>query len=520
MSGKTPKDVTLVGYRKTVASPNVHSRVIENSTQLGTLSPASSTELSSNLRNMSSSVSLPLIERSDWSRNSDGTLPEYMQVARRSLRQKKRHKHQKLITVDFGGSDPDVSTEKEGEEEVPRRLKRAFTDPARHSAKLSDDLKLTNVGTKQSDHGSKIIADTDADSAKDESIVSETSLNKASDSVSAASSGLLQEDDSSSVKKQLNFQEELHRNLSDCLTKTLGGMELHDSDKSDDETCVQNGFDEYLEGDNGQPSESEDTVHSTTSKSLEQTEMKMEEEIDSHIQHSGNLTVRDILKNNMLQLTSSGDQKSENGNAHINGSQSALGNGNKTKSSSGEMDAKKDFEQMINWKGGSPSSSRSIMVMPKREQSILSESSASTRDSGIVVTGSQLDIASKAGSTVEIVTDSERRYGPEHVTVIELLKEEYKRNSVVIGTELNQSLSEFSVTRVSGMPVKTHKASSDSNILQSVEVYSRIPGNNLDVKKPNDVMSTSASFPELSKLSLPAMNSPKLVNKVGHKTVK
>lgn len=524
LSAKTPKDVTLVGYRKTMASPNVHSRVIENSLELGTLSPASSSDQSSNLRNMSNSVSLPLLERSDWSRNSDGTLPEYMQVARRSLRAKKRQRNNKLITVDFGGSDPDISVGKGAEDSEPRRLKRAHTDPARRSKEVRKSDTPSSCNPDQSE--SRVNAGTHATATGvQEAAAMTTATSESSNHGKTARSDIdvkqKVEQDSSTAKKQLNFQDELYKNLSDCLTKALGDAELHDSDKSDDETCVQNGFDECLEGSGVQGNDTESAQRrSSPARSNHSTPAKHvgDNSGQSSDRQQAGLTVRDILKNNMLQLTSH-DEKSgrDSGLLVLNGSLSSLGSEDKPEEDQhvSRIAVTKESETVSDTGDLSNTSKLSAAGSSR-------ECSAGTRDSGVVLVGSQSDLASKSSSTIEIITDKDtdsEREG-EQVTVIELLREEYKRNSVV-GQELNQSISEFSDSGVSGVSVavKTHKASSDSNILQSVET-SNGSDNYLDVKKHNDVMSTSASFPDISKLAQSPKDSPRLVNKVGHSTVK
>lgn len=532
LSAKTPKDVTLVGYRKTMASPNVHSRVIENSLELGTLSPASSSDQSSNLRNMSNSVSLPLLERSDWSRNSDGTLPEYMQVARRSLRAKKRQRNNKLITVDFGGSDPDISFGKGAEDSEPRRLKRAHTDPARRSKEVRKIYTPSSCNPDQSESSINAGTHTTAIGVQ-EAVAMTTATSESSNHGKTAGSDVdvkqKLEQDSSMAKKQLNFQDELYKNLSDCLTKALGDAELHDSDKSDDETCVQNGFDECLEGSGVQGNDTEREQrqlsparnnHSTPAKHGNRSSVSDNNGQSSDRQQAG-LTVRDILKNNMLQLTSH-DEKSgrDSGLLVLNGSLSSLGSEGKPEEdqSVSRIAVTKESETVSD----TGDLSYTSKLSDDQAASSSRECSAGTRDSGVVLVGSQSDLASKSSSTVEIITDKDtdsERDG-EQVTVIELLREEYKRNSVV-GQELNQSISEFSDSGVSGVSVsvKTHKASSDSNILQSVET-SNVSDSYLDVKKHNDVMSTSASFPDISKLAQSPKDSPRLVNKVGHSTVK
>ncbi|XP_053393884.1 protein FAM135B-like isoform X2 [Mercenaria mercenaria] len=510
-----PKDVTLVGYRKTVASPNVHSRMIQNECELGTFSPVPSSSSTPQVpSSMSYSVSLPVLDRSEWSRNSDGTLPEYMQVARRSLRAKKRQRNKKssLITVDFvGGSDPDVRVNDNSEEsEVPRRLKRALTDPVRHSS---------SVRSKAGDTDEVICTTseiTDGIGAKSNRTDSDKDL------VESHIAGKEKEkhDEPDSVKKQLNFQEDMYKNLSYCLTQALGEDGLHDSDKSDDETCVQNGYDEFLEEELRQRAQhsgqeghedhiSSETTHEDRTLEVEKSKensSSAEESINSSSQHSG-LTVRDILKNNVLQLTSPGARSDTRSQGE---SQVTL---------NGDPDAHLDILSIseVNIAKGN-AESREGSFSGSSRQSIARADLTGTTDSGLALTGSQTTLTSKNSSTVEIISEHDQSIENEtEVTVIELLREEYKRTPAISGPDLDKSMSDFSDSGVSVMSHKNQKASSDSNLLQSVETLEI--SHSLEVRKSPDVMVTSASFPDITKLAETVKERPKLVDKVGRSTV-
>lgn len=509
-SSRTPKDVVLVGYRKTVASPNVHSRVIENELELGTFSPMSS-GISQVPSSISNSVSLPVLDRSEWSRNSDGTMPEYMQVARRSLRAKKRqrNKKSKLITVDFvGGSDPDVSIDENSEDiEVPQRLKRALTDPIRHSNSVRNrTLNPENEKSPDNDLVDKTCVN---------DLLDKTGVNgdKISHEPQIEEKEEVKQDGKGTAKKQLDFQDDMYKNLSYCLTQALGDDGLHDSDKSDDETCIQNGYDEFVEEklrtkedhhisvEDFAKAESE---HEGQTLDSEKNNEYPAEEESSIIGQQSNLTVRDILKNNVLQLTSPGarsdkDQE-EDSRVILNGDPNA------------HLDILSISEVNIDRSNKSTSHGGS-------RQSVATAELAGTTDSGLALTGSHSTLASKDSSTVEIISEHDQISDNDaEITVIELLREEYKRTPAVTGHDLNKSISDFSDSGVSVMSHRNHKASSDSNLLQSVETLQTV--DTLDVGKSPDVMVTSASFPDITKLAETPKELPKLVDKVGHSTVK
>lgn len=504
---KVPKDVILVGYRKTVASPNAHSRMVETALELGTFSPIHTSSPSPQVP-MGSSVSLPVLDRSDWIRNSDGTLPEYMQVARRSLRAKKRQRNkQSIITVDFiGGSDPDISLDEESDvKEAPRRLKRALTDPVRHSVNLRGHIDQTKV----SDEVSSIEAKTDKIISGKE--VLESQKSKVYDT---------EKESCDNVKKHLDFQTDMYRSLSQCLTQALGDDGgLHDSDKSDDETCIQNGYDEYLEeaerkGSQEFPYNISNPVSSSDTKDEHTNEHIYPPPEPAKIDSTGSvsgasnrgqgqqprLTVRDILKNNLLQMTSAG-------------SSSDVDSGRSSKASvNGDLDAHLDARNKSDVERQGLDQSKVGSLSRKGRQSDAGNSGKT--DSGFITESDTPNTSAYVSiiSEHDISTDNDAE-----VTVIELLREEYKKTPLVTAPDINQSISDFSDSGISVMSHKTnHKASSDSNILQSVE-GEELPKATLEVKKA-DAMVTSASFPDITKLG-EATKSLKLVDKVGHSTV-
>lgn len=479
------EDVMLVGYRKTVASPNLHSRVIVNSLELGTFSPNSGASISPQVPgSMSNSVSLPLLERSGWGRSSDGTLPEYMQVARRSLRAKKKQRNGKasIITVDFvGGSDPELSVGDLNVEEnnPPQRLQRALTDPVRHSAKARNAKRNEN---KAEMTPFEVKSSIRIDRSKD-----------------VVSDFVEPEVDSDGVKKQLDFQQELCQNLSQCLTQALGDQSINDSDQSDDETFVQNGYDVFLE-----PShETHDSNGSKCDQGKVDSHKQSENELVNQRPNPGAeqsvLTVRDILKNNLLQLSAPGS-KTENSQSQVNSVGTVNGNS--------QIDIKRDVSI-----GESGVSSRSI------SSRFSSDNGSST--SQLTISDSQATLTSKdSSSNVQIISERDPISDNEsELTVIELLREEYIGAMGENPGDINQSLSDFSDSGVSVMSHRnSHKASSDSNILQSVETLQTMDSS-LEVKKAHDSRVTSASFPDISKLETPKEH-PRLVSKVEHSTVK
>ncbi|KAL4235935.1 hypothetical protein ACF0H5_004324 [Mactra antiquata] len=470
---RTHKDVMLVGYRKTVASPNVHSRVIVNSLELGTFSPNTGSSNSPHVPgSMSNSVSFPLLERSGWGRNSDGTLPEYMQVARRSLRAKKKQRNGKtsIITVDFvGGSDPELSVGDLTKEDPnpPHKLQRALTDPVRHSARARN--VVNQVEMTPSEIRNSVKSD-ELDTVGNESIKVEG--------------------DTDGVKKHLDFQQELCQNLSQCLTQALGDQGLNDSDQSDDETCVQNGYDAFLE-----PHHPEHNSDGSTSEVNKVNDEKKTENMSVNLdKNSGanqsNLTVRDILKNNLLQLSAPGSKtdnsvKSENGNSQV------------------------DIKSISD-----------VSLRDSGIESQLNRSEHGSEETKLAQSDSQSTLTSKdSSSNIRILSDREAiSDNDSELTVIELLREEYIGAMGENTRDINQSLSDFSDSGVSVMSHRnSHKASSDSNIVQSVETSESVDAS-FDTKKSQDSRRTSASFPDITKLET-TQEQPRLVSKVEHATV-
>ena len=513
-SAKNNKVVELVGYRKMVASPDLHSKVLGNSkfVELGTLSPLrSSTDTKSESpvpdSFLATSVSMPtLLNRSGWARNSDGTLPEYREVARRSLRAKKKHAKSSVISVDFGGSDPALRSEKcekTDHTDGRRRLKRAYTDPVDHSSKSA-------LSSNENDNESKLEKD-DVSSIKVES----SSLSRVSNNENTTKSSLeagkqgKEGEDSTTAKKGLNFQQELYQNLSKCLTEALGdGGGLNDSDKSDDDECIQNGFDELLES-SISPSRTDDkdqiekldkklgTNHNRNSaikgeniEMVQDKDLVNLEKVSTSAPKSG-LTVKDILKNSDLKIGVSSERTEALSRQSTN------------------TDSGVDVLSV---------SGISVRDDPADSYATLKESTPehTSRESKEIV------------SEVKIVCDTERVSRKERVTVSEFLREEYRKSS---NLELSRNLenlgfqdspqttgldSDSGITEISSVPASMRnnfRASSESNLVHSGSGL-------LEVKKGGDVMVSSASFPELSKIADIIKEPPKLVDKVGHNTVK
>ena len=477
----------LVGYRKKVATPDARSRVVNsNLVELGTLSPLqSSTNLKADSETsdamLASSVSMPtLFERSCWNRNSDSTLPAYREVARRSLRAKKRNAKSSIIHVDFGGSDPSLRSEETDHTGNRRRLKRAFTDPVRHS----DNLDLLSNERNQE---SAIRKD------------NETSSNPNLDSKSANKRNTECEPDrTSGAKKELNFQQELYENLSKCLTEALtDGGDLNDSDKSDNDSCIQNGYDEFLGKDMDScekvtPSEEDrnDNMNANVEKKGESgTTTNTGSSVNrisvspqkgpspSTTPRKSGLTVRDVLRNSDLKIGPAG-------RTDLLSRQST------------------DSNSTVNTDSGID---------------VLSVSGVSVKDELSDPSSPGLkDIKNDIKIICDTVVNSKSLH--DRVTVSEFLREEYRKSSAVdimvqSGKQgnLNKETSVDSEIKPPEVAKTNYRASSESNLLQSTM---------LEVKKNSDVMVSSASFPELSKLSETVKEPPKLVNKVGHSTVR
>ena len=511
-SAKNSKGVELVGYRKMVATPDSHSRDKRNSrfVELGTLSPLqSSTNLKSDTQVpdsvLASSVSMPvLFNRSGWGRNSDGTLPEYREVARRSLRAKKRHTKSSVISVDFGGSDPALRVEKRDHSGSRRRLKRAFTDPVRHS----DNLESTSNSNENSQE-STLKKDSNVTSIELQSEpLKDSKKDNRTDGTRRPETG---KDASTGAKKELDFRQELYQNLSKCLTEALGDDgQLNDSDKSDDDRCIQNGYDEFLETDINpvRNVDNEDEIKNSNTndnanvdRNLEIKEDKVSavaskgdiaiaEKVPASASKSG-LTVRDILKNNDLKVGP------KLGQSDISSRQSI------DSTSTANTDSGIDVLSVSG-------------VSVKDDQT---DSAVSLRDSGNVST-------KEIKSEIKIICDTEmdsKNVG-HRVTVSEFLREEYRKSVTADIIRQSENLanpenlqntdidSDVESSEPSSVSMKNNfRASSESNLLQSTS---------LEVKKVGDIMVSSASFPELSKLTDVVKEQPKLVDKVGHSTVR
>lgn len=509
-SAKNNKGVELVGYRKMVSTPDAHSRDKRNSrfVELGTLSPLqSSTNLKSDTQVpdsvLASSVSMPaLFNRSGWGRNSDGTLPEYREVARRSLRAKKRHAKSSVISVDFGGSDPALRAEKRDHSGSRRRLKRAFTDPVRHS----DNLELASNSNENSQE-STLKKDSVTNIEVQSEPLRDTEKDNRTDGTRRAET---EQDASTGAKKELDFREELYQNLSKCLTEALGDDgQLNDSDKSDDDRCIQNGYDEFLETDinpvrnvdnEDEIKDSNTNENANVDRNLELKDEKVSamaskgdtanaEKVPASALKSG-LTVRDLLKNNDLKIGP------KLGQSDLASRQSV------------------DSTSTANTDSGIDVSSVSG-VSVKDDQT---DSAVSLRDSGNAS-------AKENKSEIKIIcdTDIDSKNISNRVTVSEFLREEYRKSVTSDIIRQSEALanpenlqntdidSDVDSSEPSSVPMKNNfRASSESNLLQSTS---------LEVKKVGDVMVSSASFPELSKLTEVVKEQPKLVDKVGHSTV-
>ncbi|XP_052274489.1 protein FAM135A-like isoform X2 [Dreissena polymorpha] len=516
------KDVTLVGYKKTFASPNVHSKVIENSLELGTFSPstASSSPLTANSsaprqgQIMSNSVSLPLLER-DWSRGSEGTLPEYMQVARRSLRAKKKDKGKKsIITVDFGGSDSNVSVEgaAPASAELPRRLKRAYTDPVRHSLNRphSENITASDINAKMHnlrihDLRSSTPKQSDVSSSEDSGFVGDQSVKSGIMRDGGANNDDSDTETDDSVKKHLDFQDDLHRNLSNFLTTTLDDKDLHDSDRSDDETCVQNGYDVCMDGGNEQNHAKSESGENSLKNSviLEKNDSCNDTKLDRESKQG--LTVRDILKKNAMLLTSPGLKSPSVDSSRYH---SVRESANITIINCGAENRRVNSV---------PRDSMTSLDSGISQTGTLSISTISSKGS----TGIQDQSTLYSKDTASIDGHSDKELDRDEVTVIELLKEEYTRSSV-LPSEFNQSVTDFSESGVSVSVISVRnnqKASSDSYLPQSIE-HLQVSQGSLDNKKSSEVMTSSASFPDMSRLAeSPKKDHPKLVEKVQRKTI-
>ena len=162
-------------------------------------------------------------------------------------------------------------------------------------------------------------------------------------------------------------------------------------------------------------------------------------------------------------------------------------------------------------------SSQSAHTM-SRESGIVSDVPAASQDI------SQDELARDTSSAT--LTDADDFKAPSSerkVTVIELLREEYER------LQLEKSAS--GPPSVQASPVHCHRASSDTDIIRNLEhstmagqrasenLFTR-PKTALGVHRERSRLSTSSSYPELSRWVEQSEQVPKLVSVVGHSTVK
>lgn len=153
-----------------------------------------------------------------------------------------------------------------------------------------------------------------------------------------------------------------------------------------------------------------------------------------------------------------------------------------------------------------------------RESGIISDAPACSQDS------TQDEVAGDTISATLTDADHLHTLGSERkITVIELLREEYERS------QLEKSAS--GPPSMQASPVHCHRASSDTDIMRNLErsnmagqrasesLFSR-PKTALGVPRERSRLSSSSSYPELSRWVEQSEQVPKLVSVVGHSTVK
>ncbi|KAL3869417.1 hypothetical protein ACJMK2_042101 [Sinanodonta woodiana] len=456
-----PKDVVLVGYRQKMSrievNPTKNLRLIE----LGTLSPCQS----------ATDKEVPSVGR----RRSTESLPEYVKVARRSLREKKRHNKSSIITADFGGSDPNFRAVKVLDHGPRGKFQRSNTDP----------ISSLPVSTR------------DKEGVK--SLHSETSMlsgsKDCSNSKDSTSTGLpnvtIRNMETDSFKKHLDFEDGLIRSLSDTLEDDDNDDDDDDDDHSDDDNNVQNGYDEFFEDSFGK--NSSDALSPSSGRSSS-SDLVPTVDVGKVTRTKHVLTVADIVTKSDIDIKLFSTSKSN---------ESDLVQFSETKEST-EITTGSLFSQVDTDLNKHIRKEKSGSIPNLQAPTPVTGSQASlSKDSGIITHGS----------------DDQSDSDQEEVTVIQLLKEEYQKSNQQRMDDTDSFVTEDSSLHNSGITLASHsyyKASSDSNILKSVD--DQHVQSDQRVSRSSEVISSSSSFPDLTKCTVSSPS--KLVSdQVCHSTV-
>ncbi|KAK3600457.1 hypothetical protein CHS0354_037864 [Potamilus streckersoni] len=448
-----PNDVVLVGYRQKMSrievNPTTNLRLIE----LGTLSPCLS----------STDNEVPSVGR----RRSTESLPEYVKVARRSLRDKKRSAKSSIIMADFGGSDPDFRAVRVLEHKPHGKFQRSNTDPISSlPVSTCDKEGVKSLPTRMS----TLSGSNDFNNAKD----------KTSTGLSNSSPKKME---SSSIKKHLDFEDGVYTNLNKCLSDVLGDDD-DDDDHSDDESNVQNGYDAFFEDSFGKNSSD---VLSPSDEQSPNSDLVLTVDVGKTKRTKG-LTVADIVAKHDIDIKFSASKSNGSDSVPFSMTKESAGN------NSGLLFSQVDTELNKHLRRDKSGSSPNLQAPTPVTGSLASLS----KDSGIITHGS----------------DDQFESDQEEVTVIQLLKEEYQKSSQRMD-DTDSMLHNSGITKL----VVSHsyyKASSDSNILKSVD-YQNVQSDQR-VSRSSEVIASSSSFPDLTKCTVSSPS--KLVSdQVCHSTV-
>lgn len=323
MTGKAKagKECELVGYRKKDPLSDIKIQLNpekDTSVELGTLSPIPSSRYGDEDRNLSPSLSMPsLFVRSCWSRTSIISLPEIGDEKTGPYKQRRSVKSA-MFPLEFNRSDPDMSARINTAKKVSRRTY-SHELPSSSTSKGVENSSESKSRTEATT-GANIEKDIDLktdisrkNTSKTESDIVQSSTTKTED-ISLTSKN---KTEMSSVKK------DVYSSLADDITKALNEDDnwfvasniTEDDDLSDDETCVANGYDEFLEkscqeNSSNEQNKSENLALRKSSSSSQLTNQPQSSQLSKHLNDSGSgsrssntSNESDVLKKNTDECT-------------------------------------------------------------------------------------------------------------------------------------------------------------------------------------------------------------------------
>ncbi|KAJ8306008.1 hypothetical protein KUTeg_016553 [Tegillarca granosa] len=289
MTGKTKseKECELVGYRKKdpLSDMKVQLNPEKDTTvELGTLSPIPSSRFGDDDKlNLSPSLSMPsLFVRSCWSRTSIISLPEMGDEKTGPFKQRRSVKSA-MFPLEYNRSDPDMSARINAAKKFSKRT-HSHELPSSSTSKgveSSSEPKLQTEATSGANIEKDITSKTEDDivqTTKTEKDLNLMPKNKTEETVSKGVYSSLADD----ITKALNEDDNWF------VTSNIAA----DDDISDDETCIANGYDEFLEKSCHENSSTEQnkaenlTLHKSSSSSQINNQPQLSQ-VSKHLNDSG-----------------------------------------------------------------------------------------------------------------------------------------------------------------------------------------------------------------------------------------